>query len=66
MAGHRKLSNLTLIVDRNRLQQDTDTEETMTMDPLDDRFRAFGWNVVFLDGHDHAALLAVLPDAAGD
>jgi transketolase len=60
LAGHRKLSNLTLIVDRNRLQQGAGTEDTITMDPLDDRLRAFGWDVVMLDGHDHAALLAAL------
>jgi transketolase len=60
VAGHRKLANLTVIVDRNRLQQGATTEETITMDPLDDRFRAFGWDVHMVDGHDHAALLAVL------
>ena len=60
LAGHRKLSHLTLIVDRNRLQQGAGTEDTITMDPLDDRLRAFGWDVVMLDGHDHAALLAAL------
>lgn len=60
LAGHRRLENLTLIVDRNRLQQGAGTEDTVTMDPLDDRFRAFGWHVEVVDGHDHAALLAVL------
>jgi transketolase len=60
VAGHRKLANLTVIVDRNRLQQGAATEDTITMDPLDDRFRAFGWAVEMVDGHDHAALLAVL------
>jgi transketolase len=59
-AGHRKLENLTLIVDRNRLQQGAGTEETNGLDPLDDRFRAFGWHVEIVDGHDPAALLAVL------
>lgn len=60
LAGHRRLANLTLIVDRNRLQQGAGTEDTITMDPLDDRFRAFGWQVERIDGHDHAALLRVL------
>lgn len=60
VAGHRKLEGLTLIVDRNRLQQGAGTEETITMDPLDDRFRAFGWQAQIVDGHDPAALLAVL------
>lgn len=59
-AGHRKVENLTLIVDRNRLQQGAGTEETNSLDPLDDKFRAFGWQVEMGDGHDYAALLAVL------
>ena len=66
VAGHRKLANPTLIVDRNRLQQGAGTEETNTLDPRDDRFRAFGWDVVMVDGHDHAALLAVLSAPPGD
>ena len=60
LAGHRKLCNLTVIVDRNRLQQSVGTEETMTMAPLDDRFWAFCWDVGVVDGQDHVALLAVL------
>jgi transketolase len=59
-AGHRKLENLTLIIDRNCLQQGARTEETASLDPLDDKWRAFGWHVEMVDGHDHAALLEVL------
>jgi transketolase len=59
-AGNRKLANLTLIVDRNRLQQGMGTEETNGLDPLDDKFRAFGWDVVMVDGHDVDALLSAL------
>lgn len=58
-AGHRKLANLTLIIDRNRLQQGAPTEETAALEPLADKWRAFGWEVVEVDGHDHDALLAV-------
>ena len=65
-AGHRKLANLTLIVDRNRLQQGAGTEETNGLDPLDDKLRAFGWDVVEVDGHDHATLLDVLGRPVGD
>jgi transketolase len=65
-AGHRKLSHLTLIVDRNRLQQGAGTEETNGLDPLDDKFRAFGWEVEQVNGHDHAALLTVLGAPVGD
>ncbi|WP_428374709.1 transketolase [Lichenicoccus sp.] len=57
-AGHRGLSSLTAIVDRNRLQQGAGTEATNTLDPLDAKWRAFGWEVLEVDGHDHAALLA--------
>ena len=58
-AGHRGLENLTVIVDRNRFQQGDATENTVTLDPLGDRWRAFGWAVEEVDGHDHAALLDV-------
>lgn len=57
-AGHRGLDNLTAIVDRNRLQQGARTEDTNRLEPLADKWRAFGWEVIELDGHDHAALWA--------
>lgn len=60
VAAHRSLSNLTLIIDRNRLQQGARTSETTALDPLDDKYRAFGWDVIEVDGHDPAALLQVL------
>lgn len=56
-AGHRGLDRLTVIVDRNRFQQGDATESTVRLDPLADRWRAFGWAVTEVDGHDHAALL---------
>lgn len=59
-AGHRGLSSLTLIIDRNRLQQGAATEDTVGLDPLDDKYRAFGWEVVEVDGHNHAQLLEAL------
>ncbi|MDR3494200.1 MAG: transketolase [Ancalomicrobiaceae bacterium] len=65
-AGNRHLSHLTMIVDRNRLQQGAGTEETNGLDPLDDKFRAFGWHVEMVDGHDIEALLAVLAAPVGD
>jgi transketolase len=56
-AGHRRLHNLTAVVDRNRLQQGARTEDTASLDTLDAKWAAFGWRVVELDGHDHLALL---------
>jgi transketolase len=65
-AGHRGLSNLVAIVDRNGLQQGARTEATNRLDPLGDKWRAFGWDVVEVDGHDHLALLAALTQQATD
>lgn len=58
-ASHLRLDNLTLIVDRNRLQQGDATEKTIALEPLADRWRAFGWGVVEVDGHDADALIRV-------
>ena len=58
-AGHFGLDNLVAIVDRNRLQQGDGTEETIRLEPLADKWTAFGWTVREVDGHDHAAILDV-------
>ncbi len=58
-AGHRGLDNLTVIVDRNRLQQGDAVANTVRLDPLADKWRAFGWAVAEVDGHDYDALLDV-------
>lgn len=58
-AAHYQLDNLTLIVDRNRLQQGDGTETTNRLEPLADKWRAFGWAVREVDGHDYPALLDV-------
>jgi transketolase len=68
VGGHRGLERLTVIVDRNGLQQGAATEETSRLEPLADKARAFGWAVAEVDGHDHEALLdrfERLPVAAG-
>lgn len=57
-APHYKLDNLTAIIDRNHLQISGDTELVMTQEPMADRWKAFGWHVVELDGNDMAALKA--------
>lgn len=62
-AGHKQLQGLTLIIDRNRLQQGARTEDTVSLDPLGEKYRSFGWDVIEVDGHDHAKLLNTL-DAA--
>jgi transketolase len=59
-ASQYELDSLTVIVDRNRLQQGATTRETNDLDPLDQKAAAFGFAVVEVDGHDHGALLDVL------
>jgi len=50
--AHFKLSNLTAFVDRNQLCIDGPTEKIMALEPLKDKWEAFGWNVLDIDGHD--------------
>lgn len=66
MAAHYRLSSLTAIIDRNRLQQGARTEDTARLEPLGEKLRGFGWEVREIDGHDHAAILTALgPSRAG-
>lgn len=52
-APHRKLNNLIAIVDRNRLQIDGNTEDVMALGNVSEKFKAFGWNVIEIDGHNY-------------
>lgn len=56
-AAHFKLDNLTVILDRNRLSQESQTEDLIQLEPLDGKYRMFGWNAIRVDGHDIEALL---------
>jgi len=57
-ASHYRAGNLTAIVDRNNLQVDGLVDQVMGIEPLADKWRAFGWHVLEVDGHDAAALLS--------
>ncbi|MFC7528296.1 transketolase [Actinoplanes sp. GCM10030250] len=59
-AGHHELSNLIAIVDHNNMQSLGTCEETLRLEPFADKWRAFGWDVAEVDGHDHAALTGAL------
>ncbi len=50
--GKYKLSNLTGIIDRNNIQIDGMTEDIMPLEPLEDKYKAFGWHVLHVDGHN--------------
>jgi transketolase len=56
--GHRRLTNVVWLIDRNRIQAFGRTEEVMALEPLDAKLRAFGFHVIIADGHDFPALLA--------
>lgn len=58
-ASHFKLDNLIAIVDRNGLQSDGSTEEIMALEPLADKWRAFGWGVYEIDGSNLNELLHI-------
>ncbi|RII13384.1 Transketolase 2 [Streptomyces sp. YIM 130001] len=67
-AAHHRLDNLIAVVDRNGWQISGTTEECLSLEPLADRWRAFGWAVREVDGHDLNALLTTfdgLPDTEG-
>lgn len=59
-AAHHKLSNLIAIIDYNKIQSLAPVSETLALEPFADKWRAFGWDVVEIDGHDHEALSKVL------
>jgi transketolase len=62
-AAHYKLDHLVAIVDRNGLQNDGRSAEIMNLDPLDEKFRSFGWHVMEVDGHDLPQLIGALETA---
>ena len=59
-APHHRLDNLTVIVDFNKIQSLGTVEEVMRLEPFADKWRAFGWHVREIDGHDLAAVEATL------
>lgn len=63
-AHHHGLNNLIGIVDRNRVQSDGDTEAILRLEPLADKWKAFGWNVWEIDGHDPNAVVSALWSAS--
>ncbi len=62
-ACHYKLDNLCGIVDKNRLQIDGRVDDVMCVDPLADKYRAFGWHVIEIDGHKMKEILSAFEEA---
>ncbi len=57
-AAHHRLDNLVAVVDYNKLQSLASVSETLGLEPFTDKWRAFGWSIEEVDGHNHAQLLA--------
>lgn len=62
-ASQFALDNLCAIIDRNRLQIDGLTKDVMNIEPLADKYRSFGWNVIEIDGHDISRIVAAFDEA---
>jgi transketolase len=63
-AAHYKLDNITAIIDHNTLQISGHTRDVMSNEPLDEKWRAFGWAVKVVNGHDYGALTEALSQPA--
>ena len=62
-AAKNKLDNLTYIMDRNNIQIDGYTEDVMPLEPLKDKYEAFNWHVLEVDGHNIEAIVDALNEA---
>jgi len=61
-AAHHRVQNLTAILDYNKVQQSGHVSSMMSLEPLADKWRAFGWAVREIDGHDMAQIVGALDD----
>jgi transketolase len=62
-AGKNRLSNITAIIDRNNIQIDGNTEDIMPLEPLADKWRAFNWHVIEIDGHNFTEIIDAVNQA---
>lgn len=62
-AGKYRLNNLTAIVDRNNIQIDGYTEDVMPLEPLKEKYEAFNWHVLEIDGHNFEAIVDAVNEA---
>ena len=62
-AGKNRLSNLTVIIDRNNIQIDGFTEDVMPLEPLRKKYESFNWHVLEIDGHNFEEIIAAVNEA---
>jgi transketolase len=63
LAAHYKLDNITVYLDRNKLQLDGPTEKIMSLEPLADKWKAFGWHVLEINGHNMKEIIHATNEA---
>lgn len=63
LASHYKLDNITAYIDRNKLQLDGPTEKIMSLEPLADKWKAFGWHVIEINGHSMKEIINATNEA---
>ncbi len=62
-AAHHKLDNLTVILDRNGTQIDGHTEDIIRLEPLDKKWKAFGWHTILIKGHNYPQITSAFEEA---
>ncbi|OHA70199.1 MAG: transketolase, partial [Candidatus Wildermuthbacteria bacterium RIFCSPHIGHO2_12_FULL_45_9] len=62
-AAKYRLNNLTVIIDRNNIQIDGNTEDIMPLEPLREKYESFGWHVIEMNGHDMREIISTLEEA---
>lgn len=65
-AGHHRLANLCAVIDHNKLQSLGPVSQALRLEPFEDKWRAFGWHALRVDGHDHDELRTALRERARD
>jgi transketolase len=65
IANHHELNNLVVIIDRNKIQSLTFTEDTLKLEPFADKWKAFGWDVETVPGHDYELLIDAMENQSG-
>lgn len=66
LAGHHRLKNLIVLIDFNKIQSFGRVEDVLRLEPFGDKWRAFGWNVMEVNGHDHHQLEAEIKKCIED
>ena len=62
-ASHLEVTNITAIIDRNRIQNDNFVKEQMRVGDIASKFRSFGWNIIEINGHDMREIVGALSES---